>query len=243
VHGSPETSWPERAAPLAPFAGRFGLAAAQVDALRAFAQILAKDEHAPTTVHEPVRVRDDHLADALVALELPQVRAAATIADIGAGAGIPGVPLAIALPGARVTLLEGNGRKCEFLGLVVERLGLTNVDVVNGRAETWRDGIGTCDVVTVRALAPPDVVEEYAAPLLSLGGSLVAWRGKREPEAEAAADRAAAILGMSGADPLRVYPYPGAEHRYLHVVTKTRETPARVPRRDGVARKRPLGRA
>jgi 16S rRNA (guanine527-N7)-methyltransferase len=188
-------------------------------------------------------VRDDHLADALVALELPVLRAAGVIADIGTGAGIPGVPLAVALPGANITLLEGNGRKCDFLRHTVERLGLMNVSVVNGRAETWREGLGACDIVTARALAPPDVVEEYAAPLLKVGGSLVAWRGRREPELEAQAQRAATILGMTIVDAVRVWPYPGAEHRFLHVVTKTHETPDRFPRRDGVARKRPLGRA
>jgi 16S rRNA (guanine527-N7)-methyltransferase len=213
-----------------------------VATLRAFAQILVTDDRAPTTVREAVRVRDDHLADALVALELQVFRAAADVADIGAGAGIPGIPLAIALPGVRIALLEGNGRKCDFLREVVEALLLQNVSVVNARAETWREGIGAFDVVTARALAPPDVVEEYAAPLLKVGGSLVAWRGRRDPEMEAAAARAAEALGMSAAEPRRVWPYPGAEHRFLHVVTKTGETPARFPRRDGVARKRPLGR-
>ncbi len=240
--GSGEAAWPERSAPLAPLAQRFGLSESQLVTLRAFAQILVTDERAPTTVREAVRVRDDHLADALVALELPVFRAAAEVADIGAGAGIPGIPLAIALPDANITLLEGNGRKCDFLREVAEALLLKNVTVVNARAETWREGIGAFDIVTARALAPPDVVEEYAAPLLRLGGSLVAWRGRRDPELEAAAGRAADALGMSAAEPIRVWPYPGAEHRFMHVVTKTQETPARFPRRDGVARKRPLGR-
>ena len=126
-------------------------------------------------------------------------------------------------------MLEGNGRKCGFLAAVVERLELSNVTIVNGRAETWTDGIGACDIVTARALAPPDVVEEYAAPLLKIGGALVAWRGKREPELEAAAARAAEILGLSIAEPVRVQPYRGAENRFLHVLTKTRETPGRFP--------------
>ena len=96
VPGSTEADWPERAAPLAPLAQRFALSEGQLAALRAFGLVLVRDEHAPTTVHDPVRVRDDHLADALVALELPAFGAAGRIADIGAGAGIPGIPLAIA---------------------------------------------------------------------------------------------------------------------------------------------------
>jgi 16S rRNA (guanine527-N7)-methyltransferase len=224
-------------------AQRFGLEARQVEQLRQFGEILVNDEHAPTTVRDPGRVRDDHLADALVALELPVIQEASTIADLGSGAGVPGIPLAIALPEARVTLIEGNGRKCEFMIGVIGALGLANTEVVNGRAETWSAGIGQNDVVTARALAPLDVVAEYAAPLLVVGGALVAWRGAREPEVEGDARRAAELLGLSIEDPIRVNPYKGAENRYLHVMVKTADTPARFPRRDGVARKRPLGRA
>jgi 16S rRNA (guanine527-N7)-methyltransferase len=222
---------------------RFGLEARQVEQLRQFGEILVNDEHAPTTVRDPGRVRDDHLADALVALELPALHEASTIADLGSGAGVPGIPLAIALPEAQMTLIEGNGRKCEFMIGVIGALGLANTEVVNGRAETWSAGIGKNDVVTARALAPLDVVAEYAAPLLVVGGALVAWRGAREPEVEGDARRAAELLGLSIEDPIRVNPYKGAENRYLHVMVKTADTPARFPRRDGVARKRPLGRA
>lgn len=228
---------------LGALAGRYGLDAEAVRRLRLFGSLLVHDDFAPTTVRAPVRVRDDHLADALVALELPQIQVAATIADLGAGAGLPGIPLAITLPAVRVTLVEGNNRKCEFIARAIDLLGLENTDVIHARAETWSAGIGSCDVVTARALGPLDVLSEYAAPLLTLGGVLVAWRGKREPEAEADAARAAAILGLEREEPLRVSPYKGAGHRYLHVITKVADTPARFPRRDGVARKRPLGRA
>jgi 16S rRNA (guanine527-N7)-methyltransferase len=99
------------------------------------------------------------------------------------------------------------------------------------------------DVVTARAVAPLDVVAEYAAPLLRPGGALVAWRGQRDADPEAEGDRAAVVLGLTVEDPLRVQPYPGALNRHLHVMVKTGPTPERFPRRDGVARKRPLGRA
>jgi 16S rRNA (guanine527-N7)-methyltransferase len=223
-------------------ADRFGLSAAQAGRLARFAAILATDEFAPTTVRDPGRVSDDHLADSLVALDLPPVRDARELADLGAGAGVPGIPLAIALPDAHVTLVEGNGRKCDFMRTVAADLDLTNVEVVRGRAETWSTGLGRMDVVTARALASLDVVAEYAAPLLRLGGRLVAWRGQRDLEDEAAGSRAAEILGFSVDAPLRVEPYAGALNRYLHVMVKATPTPDRFPRRDGVARKRPLGR-
>jgi 16S rRNA (guanine527-N7)-methyltransferase len=223
-------------------AGRFGLAATQVERLTRYGAVLVSDEHAPTTVHDPKRVRDDHLADALVALELPFLAGAAELADLGAGAGVPGIPLAIALPATHVTLVEGNGRKCEFMRSVAERLDLGNVDVVHGRAETWVEGREQMDIITARALAPLDVVAEYAAPLLKLGGALLAWRGQRDPDDESAGARAAAVLGLTSQEPFRVEPYTGALNRHLHVMVKTEPTPARFPRRDGVARKRPLGR-
>lgn len=223
-------------------AGRYALTPEQVSRLATYADMLAFDDLAPTTVRDPVAVRDDHIADSLVALELPGIRECGVIADIGSGAGLPGLVLAIALPSASLTLLEGNSRKCEFMRRAVATLELANASVVHGRAETWTVGIGTCDLVTARALAPLDVVEEYAAPLLKFGGQLVVWRGRRDPDAEVDGARAAEVLGLSESEPLAVHPYRGAEHRHLHVFTKVAETPSRFPRRDGMARKRPLGR-
>lgn len=223
-------------------ASRFTLTPVRAEQLARFGGALIDDEHAPTTVRDPDRVLDDHLADALVGLELALIQEAGELADLGAGAGVPGIPLAVVLPDTHVTLVEGNGRKCAFMRAIVDELGLGNVEVVHGRAETWSHGRERMDVVTARALAPLDVVAEYAAPLLRVGGALVAWRGQRDPEDEAAGARAAEILGLSVLEPRRVLPYPGAANRYLHVMVKVGPTPARFPRRDGVARKRPLGR-
>jgi 16S rRNA (guanine527-N7)-methyltransferase len=220
---------------------RFGLsdhARAQLDVL---ARLLAEDPLAPTTVRTPDGVRDDHLADSLVALELDVLQTSRTVIDIGAGAGVPGLPLAVARPDAEVVLVDGSRRKCEFMARAALDMGLLNVVVRHARAEELGDLAGRFDVVTARALAPLDVVAEYAAPLLRLGGSLVAWRGQRELKVEAEAARAAEILGLCVVPPLQVRPYPQAEHRYLHILTKVAATPTRFPRRAGVARKRPLG--
>jgi 16S rRNA (guanine527-N7)-methyltransferase len=226
---------------LAALAERYRLDSDAVARLARVLEILASDPHAPTTVRDPRRAVDVHLADSLVALELVPVRTASRIADLGAGAGFPGLPLAIALPHAEVALIESNGRKCAFLARAVEAAGIANAHPVHARAEEWADGIGGCDVVTVRALSAPAVLAEYAAPLLRIGGVMVAWRGQREPEAEEAGVRAAAELGLRVDEPVRVRPYAGAEHRYLHPMTKLAETPARFPRRPGRALKRPLG--
>ncbi len=161
-------------------ARRYGLDQASERRLATLLEALTGDPLAPTSVRDPARALDDHLADSLVALELAEVRAATMIADLGAGAGLPGVPLAIALPAADVCLVESNGRKCRFIARVVEACGLTNATVVNARAEQWPDGLGRFDLVTARALAPLPVVAEYGAPLLRMGGMLLVWRGRRD---------------------------------------------------------------
>ena len=211
--------------------------------LERLASLVSSDASAPTTVQEPTRVLEDHLADSLVALELRAVLwHEAEIADLGAGAGFPGLPLAIALPGSRLWLVESNERKCQFLRRAVAECELDNVEVVRERVELWRAGLDRCDVVVARALASLPVVAEYAAPLLHVGGSLVAWRGRRDPVDEAAAARAALQLGLELRPPVAVHPYPAAEHRHLHVLVKVGETPPKFPRRPGVAQKHPLGR-
>jgi 16S rRNA (guanine527-N7)-methyltransferase len=202
---------------------------------------LVADPHVPSTVREPGAALREHLADSLIALDLDVVRSARRIADIGAGAGLPGLPLAVALPDADVSLVESNGRKCAFLQRAVSACGLANATVVHDRAETWTAGRDHFDLVVARALAALPVVAEYAAPLLTIGGVLVAWRGRRDPDEERAGARAAAELGLQWRDPDAVVPFPGALHRHLQVLIKVSPTPGRFPRRPGMARKRPLG--
>jgi 16S rRNA (guanine527-N7)-methyltransferase len=151
--------------------------------------------------------------------------------------------LAIALPAASVCLVESNRRKSAFIGRAIEVSGVDNAVVVNDRAETWGAGSAAQDVVTARALAPLNVVAEYAAPMLRVGGTLVAWTGKREPDVEARAARAGELLGLSGPVVFEVVPFAASAHRHLHIMSKVRATPATFPRRPGVARKRPLGLA
>jgi 16S rRNA (guanine527-N7)-methyltransferase len=227
-------------AELVPLAERYGLSEAAVAQLATLLVALARDPHAPTTVREPEQAVHVHLADSLVALELPDVRAATAIADLGAGAGFPGLPLAIALPSAHVALVESVVRKCAFIRALAAAAGLTNVEVVAERAEAWSAGLGTRDLVTARALAPLAVLAEYAAPLLREGGVLVAWKGRRDAEEERDAAAAAEQLGLALEELRPVRPYPGAEHRHLHVLRKVAPTPERFPRRPGMARKRPL---
>jgi 16S rRNA (guanine527-N7)-methyltransferase len=213
----------------------------QLDQLEAILRALQSDEHAPTTVRDVDRATDVHLADSLTALEVEAVGRAGQIADIGSGAGFPGLALAVALRRAEVHLVESQRRKCEFLASVCYAAELENARVVLARAEEWANGLSRNDVVVARALAAQPVVLEYAAPLLRLGGTLVDWRGVRVPAEEDVAGHAAAVLGLRRTEVRRVIPYKGARDHHLHVFVKVEETPARFPRRAGIARKRPLG--
>ena len=195
---------------------------------------------APTSVHDPAEGLRVHIADSLAGLEVPELRAARRIADLGAGAGPPGLVLAAVLPEARVVLVESVGRKCEFLRAAAERMGLPNVEVVWARAEEWDAGLGACDVVSARALASLPVLCEYAAPLLREGGVLVAWKGAVGDEEAADAAAAAQQLGLDAEAVLAVVPFAGSERRTLHVLRKVAPTPPGFPRRPGIAAKRPL---
>ncbi len=220
---------------------RFGVPAGGITALEAILHLQARDPEAPTTVRDPVEAVDRHVADSLVVLELPEVRDCTSIADLGAGAGWPGLALAAALPPARVALVESAVRRCRYLARAVAAGGVQNVAIVHARAEEWHEGIGAHDLVVARALAALPVVCEYAAPLLAPGGALVAWKGEAEPAEIEAGRAAAAELGLEPAGVHPVVPYPAARHATLHVFHKTAPTPPRFPRRPGMAAKRPLG--
>lgn len=202
---------------------------------------MAGDPTAPTTVRDPREGADVHVADSLAGLDLEAVRGARAIADVGSGAGFPGLVLAAALPRARVWLVESVGRKCAFLSRAVEAAEIPNAEVVCVRAESWAEGREACDLVTARAVAPLPVLVEYAAPLLRMGGALVAWKGRRDPDEEVGGARAAEVAGLEPTEPLSARPYEGVRHRTLYLYLKVRPTPESLPRRPGQARKRPLG--
>jgi 16S rRNA (guanine527-N7)-methyltransferase len=219
---------------------RFGVPPAGLDALAAILELQATDPTASTSVRAVDDALDRHVADSLVALDLPAVREARRIADLGSGAGWPGLALAAALPDTEVALVESAVRHCRYLTRAVETGRLENAQVVHARVEEWGDGLDAHDVVVARALGPLPVLCEYAAPLLADGGVLVAWKGAVEPDEAAAGAAAAVIVGLEPVEIVRVKPYPASERRTLHAFRKVAPTPERFPRRAGMAVKRPL---
>ena len=193
-----------------------------------------------TDLEEARRV---HVADSLSGLVCPEVRQARNALDLGSGGGFPGVPLAVLLPGCRFTLIDSVGRKVEFLGEVISALGLENAQAVKARSEDLAAGEGreVFDLVTARAVAPLSVLAELASPLLGEGGHLVAWKGDPEPDSEATIAGNQGRLAMKVLRQETVVPYQGSRERRLYVLVKTGPTPDGLPRRPGMARKRPLG--
>jgi 16S rRNA (guanine527-N7)-methyltransferase len=221
---------------------RFAAPPSALEPLRRVLELQSRDPTASTSIRDPGAAVDRHVADSLTALELPPVRAARRVADLGAGAGWPGLALAAALPEATVALVDSAIRHCRYLERAIEAAGFQNAVVVNARAEGWPEGLGVHDLITARALAPLPVLLEYAAPLLGADGHLVAWKAAVTPEEAAAGLGAAEILGMELVEVRRVEPFAGAREHALHLFRKTSPTPERFPRRPGMAAKRPLGR-
>lgn len=222
-------------------ADHYDLPPEAAERLAALLDLVAREPAAITSVRDPVAAADLHVADSLTALSLDVVRRATQIADLGSGAGFPGLVLAIALPHARVALVDSVARKGRFLLRATASLELVNTEVVVDRAETWSAGLGRHDLVTTRAVASLPVLVEYAAPLLAPGGASVAWKGRRSPREEADGRAAAEVLAMSPPVAHELAATARAAHRTLYVSTKVGSTPNGFPRRAGMARKRPLG--
>lgn len=199
-----------------------------------------------------------HIADSLSGLEAAPLASVARtgsgepgeprvrVGDVGSGAGLPGLVLAVVLPWAQVDLIEATSRKCEFIARAVNAVGAANATVVCERAETWAaegpvaGGRESYDVITARAVGRLAMLAELASPLLRRGGALVAWKGERDGDEEAELERASEGLAMRPLEVLDVVPYAGSRRRHLHVVEKCGPTPAQLPRRPGMAKKRAL---
>ncbi len=211
-------------------------------ALEEVLELLARERASVSSVVDE-RAWRVHVVDSLTGLEVAELASARRIADVGAGAGFPGLALAVALPDSQVDLVESITRKCAFMTAAIAAAGIPNASVLDTRSEDLAKtgGRESYDAVTARAVGRLSTLAELASPLLKPNGILIAWKGKRDPDEESQLTRAAESLAMRPEQILDVGNRAGSQHRHLHVIRKVGATPPSLPRKPGLAKKRPKG--
>lgn len=193
-----------------------------------------------TGITEPREIATLHLLDSLSLLPLAALDGA-SIVDVGTGAGFPGVPLAIALPNSRVTLLDSLNKRVDFLRETGQQLGLTNAEYVHGRAEEFAaDHRESYDFAVSRAVASLPMLCELCLPLVKVGGQFLAMKSSHTQEEIAAAGPAISKLGGQ-ITAVKDYTIPTTDvvHRVV-CIQKVSPTPKKYPRRFAQIKKAPL---
>ncbi|PJF48113.1 MAG: 16S rRNA (guanine(527)-N(7))-methyltransferase RsmG [Chloroflexi bacterium] len=233
-------------------ARRLGVAldARQARALLRFRDLLveANQRFNLTALTDDASILALHFLDSLTAVQVirglqANHSAALELIDVGAGGGFPGIPLKIALPELRVTLMDGTAKKVQFCAEVIRTLALQHIRAIQDRAEEAGhrpEHRERYDVAIARAVAPMPTLAEYLLPLTRVGGTCIAMKGS---DAQAEAARAAGAIARLGGAIAAVTPVtlPGRdERRALIVINKLHPTPQAYPRRGGAPRKSPL---
>ena len=221
------------------------LSAAQLSTFEQYERILLEwnTRFNLTAIRDPKEVNVKHFLDSLTCLIAMRDTPSERVVDIGTGAGFPGIPLKIACPAMRLTLVESVGKKAEFLRHTVNTLGLEGVNVVQERAETLGQMSAHrehYDWAVGRAVAVMAVLAEYLLPLAKLGGKILAMKGESAPAEVHAAEHSMRMMGGHLRQLIPVTLPTVAEERYLVVVDKIAATPQAYPRRVGVPTKKPL---
>ena len=202
-----------------------------------------------TAVRDPNEAWDKHILDALTLVPLlSELGQGARVIDIGSGGGLPGIPLAIAMPHLRFTLMDATAKKCDYLNQAVAALGLGNVRVVCARAEALGQDRGqktatgrddphreTYDIAMARGVGRIATLAELTVPLVKVGGLVLMTKGQRAEEELAQAKQALHLLHAAHAGTVDT---PTGK---VVVLEKLRRTPRDYPRRDGEPKRAPLG--
>ncbi len=206
-------------------------------------ELLAEERASVSSVTDPERAWNIHVADSLSGLGFEALASAGRVADLGAGAGFPGLTLALAAPAMQVDLVESVARKCEFMRRAISAAEIPNARVLCMRSEELGAGEGreAYDAVACRAVGRLAQVAELASPLLREDGALVVWKGAACPTRRPSSPKRRSSSRCGSRRCAAVEPFPGSGRRHLYLARKTGPTPQRLPRRPGQARKRPLG--
>lgn len=217
----------------------------QLAQFRAYLTLLRqwKDRFNLTAIQDPEGILVKHFLDSLACARVPRLQQAKSLVDVGAGAGFPGLPLKIAFPRLTVLLIDSVQKRLRFVDQVIADLGLADTSTLHRRAEeAGRDPRHRerYEVATARAVAPLNVLVEWLLPLVAVGGAAIAMKG---PEVSGEVEDAlGAIQRLGGGEPqVEVLALPETDlRRSLIVIPKVAPTPPDLPRRTGIARKRPL---
>jgi 16S rRNA (guanine527-N7)-methyltransferase len=229
------------------YAWSLRLGAHERDLLLDYARLLASYEQANV-----IGTRDlesivlHHILDSLSCFLFEALSDAGRLVDVGSGGGLPGLPIKIARPDLRATLVESTGKKSRFLEHVAEVLALDGVMVANARVEELAHGAAhrrTYDVATTRAVAHLSVIAEYCVPLLRVGGHAIAMKARLQSPELSEGRKAVGMVGaeISECIPVSFISDVGDRERQLVIIEKVRETPPRYPRKPGTPTKRLLG--
>ena len=196
-----------------------------------------------TAVDEPEKIRTKHFLDSLTCYRAMQDTPMDRVIDLGTGAGFPGLPLKIIFPRMRLTLVDSVRKKTDFCQYIVDELGLTEVEIIQDRAEIIGQNAShreQYDWAVARSVAIMPVLMEFLLPLAVIGGKVLAMKGENAPAETQNAEYAIKILG-GHIQKLLPISLPGvADQRYLVVVDKVSATPHIYPRRVGAPAKKPL---
>ena len=232
---------------LTAIAGEYGLnlTEAQISAFNKYFELLVEwnEKINLTAITEPREVAIKHIVDSLSCYQEDLFKGDVSLIDVGTGAGFPGLPLKIFCPNIRLTLLDSLNKRVKFLQLVVDELGLKNVEVVHARSEEaarnkkYREKF---DLATARAVARLPIISEYCLPFVKINGHFIALKGRQYEEEMIEGKKAISILGgkIEKAIPVKL---PELEDKRAVVyIKKEKTTPKTYPRKAGTPERNPI---